>query len=179
MHSLFAAASYVYAPQKGASSKDVVLLDNGLINVCKIVYNDLGKDLSTLVGGGAAGAMAGGMSAFFGAEIRMGIETVLDVVKFNALLDGASIVFTGEGKLDSQSLQGKVIEGVAKRAKLKNVPVIAIVGGVEGNVSKVYEIGVNSVFTINRLPEDFSVSRTKSEQNLLETMDNVLRVLKI
>jgi len=132
-----------------------------------------------VVGGGAAGAMAGGVVAFFSASIGMGIEVVLDAVGFDELLENADVVFTGEGKIDSQSLQGKVIQGVAKRAKQKNVPVIAVVGGVQGDISAIYEQGVNSVFAINQLPEDFSVSRNKSEENLRKTVDNILRILKI
>ena len=101
------------------------------------------------------------------------------VVNFDEILEGATAVFTGEGKLDSQSLQGKVVCGVAKRAKEKGVPVIAIVGGVEGDVSAIYQMGVNSIFTINRLPEDFSVSRFKSEENLRQTADNIIRLMKL
>ena len=172
-------AAYVYAPQKGATPEEVVLLDEGLKHICKIVRRDLGKDVSNLVGGGAAGAMAAGMYAFFDGCIRMGIEVVLDVVQFDDLLDGADVVFTGEGKIDSQSLQGKVVCGVAKRAHAKNVPVIAVVGGVEGDIAPIYDMGVNSVFTINRMPEDFSISRYKSEENLRQTVDNILRALKI
>lgn len=172
-------AAFVYAPQKGADAEQVKTLDAGLRHICETVRRDLGADVSSLRGGGAAGAMAGGMVAFFGATVRMGIDVVLDTVNFDRLLDGADAVFTGEGKMDSQSLQGKVISGVARRAARKNVPVIAVVGGVDGDVSAVYEMGVNSVFTINRMPEDFSVSRYKSEENLGNTVDNILRILKI
>ena len=172
-------AAYVYAPQKGANGEQVKLLDEGLRHICQIVQRDLGKNVSRLVGGGAAGAMAAGMVAFFSASIQMGIDVVLDTVKFDHLLEDADVVFTGEGRMDSQSLQGKVISGVAKRAKAKGVPVVAVVGGVDGDVSDAYDIGVNSVFTINRLPEDFSISRHKSEENLRQTVDNIVRILKI
>ena len=172
-------AAYVYAPQKGANEEQVKLLDEGLRHICQIAQRDLGKNVSDLVGGGAAGAMAGGTVAFFNASVRMGIEVVLDTVRFDRLLKRADVVFTGEGKMDSQSLQGKVISGVAKRAKAKGVPVIAVVGGVEGDISDAYGIGVNSVFTINRLPEDLSISRHKSEENLRQTVDNIVRILKI
>ena len=172
-------AAFVYAPQKGANSEQVLLLDAGLQHICEVVRRDIGKDVSCLVGGGAAGAMAGGMVSFFNASIRMGIDVVLDIVEFDRLLENADIVFTGEGKMDHQSLQGKVISGVAKRAKEKLVPVVAVVGGVDGDVSEVYEKGVTSVFSINRLPEDFSVSRYKSEENLSQTMDNIVRMLKM
>lgn len=170
-------AAYVYAPQKGASPKQVEILDDGLKHLCQVVESQLGKSVSDLIGGGAAGAMAGGMYAFFNAKISKGIEVVLDTVRFETLLENADIVITGEGKLDQQSLQGKVIDGVARRAKKKGVPVIAIVGGVEGEINPVYDMGVNSVFTINRLPEDFSISRYKSRENLEKTIENVLRLL--
>ena len=170
-------AAYVYAPQKGASPKQVEILDDGLKHLCQVVESQLGKSVSDLIGGGAAGAMAGGMYAFFNAKISKGIEVVLDTVHFEELLENADIVITGEGKLDQQSLQGKVIDGVSKRAKKKGVPVIAIVGGVEGEINSVYQMGVNSVFTINRLPEDFSISRYKSRENLEQTLENVLRLL--
>lgn len=172
-------AAYVYAPQKGASPEQVQLLDEGLKHVCDVVKRDLGRDISDMQGGGAAGAMAGGMVAFFDASVKMGIDAVLDTVGFDDLLADADAVFTGEGKIDSQSLEGKVVCGVARRAAAKNVPVIAVVGGVDGDISPVYELGVNSVFTINRMPEDFSVSRYKSKENLSETVDNILRILKI
>ena len=172
-------AAYVYAPQKGATVEQVELLDQGLRHICDVVRNDLGIDVSGLQGGGAAGAMAGGMIAFFGATVKMGIDVVLDTVGFDDLLEGADVVFTGEGKIDSQSLEGKVVCGVAKRASAKGVPVIAVVGGVDGDISPIYGLGVNSVFTINRMPEDFSVSRYKSKKNLSETVDNIFRILKV
>jgi glycerate kinase len=172
-------AAFVYAPQKGANAEQVKFLDDGLRHICQIAQRDLGKNVSSVVGGGAAGAMAGGMVAFFNASIRMGIDVVLDTVGFDRLLEGADVVFTGEGKMDSQSLQGKVISGVAKHAKARGVPVVAVVGGVDGDISDAYDIGVNSVFTINRLPEDFSISRHKSEENLRQTVDNIIRILKI
>lgn len=172
-------AANVFARQKGATDEMVYLLDEGVNHVCEIIKKDFSLDLGDLKGGGAAGSMACGMVAFFGAELKMGIDTVLDCVGFDELIDSESIVFTGEGKIDSQSLRGKVISGIASRAKAKNVPVIAIVGGVEGDISYAYDIGINSVFTINRLPEDFSISKHKSETNLKETMDDVLRLLKI
>lgn len=170
-------AAFVYAPQKGANEEQVRFLDDGLRHICDIVKRDVGADVSKLAGGGAAGAMAGGMVSFFGAEIRMGIDAVLDTVGFERLLEDSDLVFTGEGKIDSQSLQGKVISGVAKRAKSKNVPVIAVVGGIDGDISAAYGMGISSVFSINQMPEDFSLSRYKSEDNLRATMDNIVRLV--
>lgn len=172
-------AARVFAEQKGANIQMIEMLDEGVKHLCDIIKRDIKLDLSNLNGGGAAGAMACGLVAFFGAELKMGIDAVLDTVNFNNLIDNKCLIFTGEGRLDSQSLRGKVISGIAARAKAKGVPVIAVVGGIEGDISKAYDMGINSVFTINRRPEDFALSRYKSEENLRYTMDNILRLMKI
>jgi glycerate kinase len=109
----------------------------------------------------------------------MGIQTVLETVRFSKALEGADVVFTGEGKIDSQSLRGKAVIGVAREAKKANVPVIAIVGGAEGDMRGAYDEGVTAIFPINRLPQDFSVSRKYSAENLEFTVENVLRALKM
>ena len=172
-------AAYVFAPQKGADGEAVRLLDNGLRHTAEAIQRDLGIDVHTLPGGGAAGGLGAGMFAFCGAKLQSGIETVLETVGFDAMLRDADIVFTGEGKLDSQSLGGKAVIGIAAHCKKANVPLIAVVGGAERNLPQVFDTGVTAVFPIGRLPEDFSVSRTKSDINLLETVDNVLRLLRI
>ena len=172
-------AAYVFAPQKGADTVQVQLLDSGVKNLCDVIKETTGVDLSTLKGGGAAGAMGAGMVAFFNATLKMGIDTVLETVGFDDVINDADVIFTGEGKIDSQSLRGKVVIGVARRAKIKGVPVISVVGGSDGDMEKAYEQGVTAIFSINRLPEDFSISRYKSEQNLAFAMDNILRTLKI
>ena len=172
-------AACVFAPQKGADEAQVQLLDDGVKHVCSLVKEQFGVDLSNLKGGGAAGAMGAGMVAFFSAKLKMGIDTVLDTVGFDNLISDADCIFTGEGKIDGQSLGGKVVIGVARRAKKQGVPVIAVVGGAEGDMSKAYEQGVTAIFSINRLPQDFSVSRKFSKENLEFTMDNLSRVIKL
>ena len=171
-------AAQVFAPQKGASEQDVIFLDNGIRHLCDLLAVKYNKDLSTLSGGGSAGAMGAGMVAFFNSQLKMGIDTVLDTVNFTSLVKSADAVFTGEGKIDSQSLRGKVVIGVAKQAKQAGTPVIAIVGGAEGDMSEAYEKGVTSIFTINKLPQDFSISRNFSSENLKFTVDNILRTFK-
>ena len=172
-------ASEVFSRQKGASEEQVAILDKNVKCLCDLFERENKIQLSTLAGGGAAGAMGAGMVAFFDAKLKMGIDTVLDTVDFDNVVKYSDIVFTGEGKIDSQSLRGKVVIGVARRAKNYLVPVVAVVGGAEGDMTKAYDEGVTSVVTINRLPEDFSVSRYKSEDNLKFSFDNFLRLLKI
>ncbi|MBQ9485940.1 MAG: glycerate kinase [Clostridia bacterium] len=171
-------AAKVFAPQKGADEKTVKILDDGVKSICDIIKRDFGADLADLKGGGAAGAFGAGLKAFFGAELKMGIDVVLETVGFEKMLDTADLVITGEGKIDSQSLRGKVVIGVSRAAKCKGVPVIAIVGGAEGDMSEAYEQGVSAIFTVNRLPQDFSVSKNYAAINLARTAEDVFRLVK-
>ncbi|MBQ7308076.1 MAG: glycerate kinase [Clostridia bacterium] len=172
-------AAFVFAKQKGASNEDIELLDNGVKHLCELLLKNYGKDYCNLVGGGAAGAMGAGMVAFFGSQLKMGIDTVLETINFLEIINDADIIFTGEGKIDTQSLSGKVVIGVARKAKEKNVPVISIVGGAEGDLTKAYEQGVTAIFTINKLPQDLSISKHFSKENLEFAVENILRFLKI
>lgn len=171
-------AAYVFGPQKGADGEMVCRLDEGLRHLCEVIARDCGNDLSSVPGAGAAGAMGAGMIAFFGSRLQMGIETVLDTVGFDEIIRDADMIFTGEGKLDTQSIRGKVVIGVAKRARQQGKPVTAVVGGVEPGTDAAFEVGVTAVFSINRLPEDFSISRYKSKENLSETAENIFRFMK-
>ena len=171
-------ASVVFGPQKGADPAMVKALDRGVAHLCEVIRRDLGMDLSKVPGGGAAGAMGAGTIAFFGAKLQMGIETVLDTVGFDRIIRDADLIFTGEGKIDGQSLRGKVVIGVARRAAQQHKPVVAVVGGADEGIEPAYGQGVSAIFPINRLPQDFSISRTHSRENLSFTMDNILRLLK-
>lgn len=175
-----AGAASVFGPQKGADPETVRLLDEGIENLCRVIRRDLGQDLSRLPGGGAAGAMGAGMAAFFGSRLQMGIQTVLDTVGFDEIIADADLIFTGEGKLDAQSLRGKVVMGISARARERDVPVVVIAGGVDDADigDRAFDRGVTAVFPINRLPQDLSVSRHNSAANLGYTVDNILRLLK-
>ncbi len=173
-------AAHVFAPQKGAGKDMVEILDDGVKHLCKVLEGQIcGLDLTNLAGGGAAGAMGAGMVAFFSSELKMGIDTVLDTVGFEDIISDADYIFTGEGKIDGQSLRGKVVIGVSKKAKKQGVPVIAVVGGADGDVSLAFNEGVSAIFTINKLPQDFSISRNFSKENLAFAFDNILRLIKI
>ncbi|MBP1918961.1 glycerate kinase [Youngiibacter multivorans] len=171
-------AAHVFGPQKGADPEMVLFLDEGIKHLAEVIGKDLGMDLSVVPGTGAAGAMGAGMIAFFSSKLQMGIETVLDTVNFSEVIEGADAIFTGEGKIDFQSLRGKVVIGVARRAKKKGVPVIVVAGGADNDIEEAYEVGVSAIFTINRLPEAFETSRYKSVENLTFTVDNILRLAK-
>jgi glycerate kinase len=171
-------AAHIFGPQKGADPEMVLLLEEGVKHLAEVIRRDLRKSLGDIPGTGAAGAMGAGMIAFFDSKLQMGIETVLDTVHFNSLISDADMIFTGEGKMDNQSLRGKVVIGVARRAQMQNIPVIVIVGGAEEGIDTAYGLGVSSVFSINRLPEGFETSRYKSVENMTFAVDNLLRLIK-
>lgn len=168
-------AAAVFGPQKGADSAMVVRLDEGLRHLAEVVRRDTGCDAMNEPGAGAAGGMGYGMLACFGAKLQMGIETVLDTVSFETLARRADIILTGEGRMDGQSLRGKVVMGIARRAKPLGVPVVAVVGDIGDDVAPAYEQGVTGIFSINRVAQDFQKVKARSKNDLALTMDNLVR----
>ncbi len=170
-------AAYVFAPQKGAGADMVRLLDAELIALDKILARELGAQVADLPGAGAAGAMGAGAVAFFGARLNPGIETVLDTVRFEERIAGADFVITGEGRLDSQSLRGKVVIGVSRRAKRAGIPVIAVVGDVGDDIGEAYDLGVTAIFSTNHLAIPFSEAKKRSAKDYRLTIESIFRAL--
>lgn len=142
-------AAAVFGPQKGADAQAVRLLDDGLRHLAEVIESDLGGDLLALPGGGAAGGFGAGSAAFLGAKLQMGIETVLELVDFDRLAADADLVITGEGRLDSQSLGGKVVSGVAGRCRALGVPAAALVGALALEPDDLAALGLCSARSIN------------------------------
>lgn len=153
-------AAAVYAPQKGASADDVEALDKGLERLADAVKKTVGIDMRNMPGSGAAGGLGGGLAAFCGATLRPGIEIVLDLAGFDEALRGADLVITGEGKLDSQLKYGKALAGVLGRATLAGVPVIGVVGSIEGEEEFLGEGGFMALATLvgRDVPVEFAVA---------------------
>lgn len=172
-----AGAAAVFVPQKGADAAMVARLDAGLRHLGQVAARCLGRDFSHLPGAGAAGGLGFGMAAFCGAQLRMGIDAVLDAVGFDSLLPGTDVVFTGEGKIDSQSARGKVVSGVAARCRKAGVPVVAVVGQIGQGFEEMYQQGLTAVFSINRAAQPFAESRFHAGENLALTMENIARLL--
>ncbi|MBS5782297.1 MAG: glycerate kinase [Clostridium sp.] len=168
-------AAAIFGPQKGATPEEIELLDAGVQHLSQIIKQTIGLDLAFVPGTGAAGAMGAGMAAFFHSRLQMGVETILDTVQFEELASGADMIFTGEGKLDSQSLRGKVVIGIARRAKALGVPVTALVGDIGDDMEAAYDEGVSAIFSINRVAVDFPVAKLRSRQDLSLTIDNLMR----
>lgn len=172
-------ASAVFAPQKGADEDMVRLLDEGLAHLAKIIKRDLHIEVKDIKGAGAAGGLGAGSIAFLQSKLTKGIDVILDTIKFDELVSKADIVFTGEGKFDSQSLHGKVVMGVANRSQKYKTPVIVVTGAIGENIQEAYNKGITAIFSINKEPMEFSKSALKSKENMILTMENILRLLKI
>ena len=171
-------AAYIFGPQKGADDEMVKFLDGQLRAMDAAIIRCLDLHVADLPGAGAAGAFGAGCVAFLGAKLKSGIETVLDTVEFDRRMEGADVVFTGEGRIDSQSVHGKVIDGISRRTTKAGVPLVAIVGDVRDDAYEAYDIGVTAIFSINRLAIPFSEARPRSRQDYIRTFEDVLRLIK-
>ncbi len=145
-------AAAVFGPQKGASPQQVALLEAGLQHFCWVIREQTGVDVASLDGGGAAGALAAGLLAFLGGRIASGVDLLLDTNGFDAHLASADLVITGEGQMDSQTISGKGPIGVARRAREKGVPTIALVGSLNTTDQLLHEAGMQAVLPIMPRP---------------------------
>lgn len=172
-------AAHVFSPQKGADEGMIQELEAGMVHYASILEQTVQiPKIRELPGGGAAGGMGTGMAALLGAKLIPGIQAVLDTVQIDTLAEHADLILTGEGKIDSQSIHGKVLSGIARRGKALGIPVVAIAGGIDWEaLPELYRDGLTAAFSINQLPEDFSVSRGKSMENLETEMENLLRLI--
>lgn len=137
-------AAEVFGPQKGATPAMVAHLEAGLAHLADCVRTQLGKDVLALAGGGAAGGLGAGAVAFFDAELKPGIATVLEVSRFDSALRGADWCLTGEGSFDRQSLDGKVVSGVAAAARAAGVPVVVLAGRIRATVDEYRPHGIHA-----------------------------------
>lgn len=123
-------AAAVFAPQKGAAPDMVARLERNLEHFATVIKGDLKVNLADMKHAGAAGGLAGGLHALGGAKLRSGIDTILELVRFDDYLEGADLVVTGEGCIDAQTTMGKVVAGVAAAAKRRGIKVIAFTGSI-------------------------------------------------
>jgi len=144
-------ASAVFGPQKGATAGMVMQLDANLAHYAALISRDLGKEVAMAPGAGAAGGMGAALLAL-GGRLRPGIEIILDAVGFEAIARDADLIITGEGRMDSQTVNGKVPIGVARIAKRLGKLVIGIAGSLSADVAMVYDHGIDAVFSVVSRP---------------------------
>lgn len=166
------------AALKGADPSMIISLESKMVRLAGILQRSSGVDVQALMGAGAAGGMGGGMAAMFSSELKSGVDAILDSVKFENLISDADLILTGEGSFDAESLHGKVVIGVARRAKKLDKKVLAFVGDIGDSVEKAYEEGVTGIFSINRVAVSYLEARERAMDDLFLTVDNVIRCIK-
>lgn len=162
-------AAFMFAPQKGASPEEVKILDDQLISLSQTIQDCLGLDVSNLKGSGAAGGMGAGIHAFLGGTLISGIDLILELAGFDRLLTECSVIITGEGRLDQQSLGGKAISGISRHAREKNVPIIVVTGEQEPGLENLKALGIQTVF------ETGKIDRTQPVSEIQRTCRRALR----
>ncbi|MBO8138303.1 MAG: glycerate kinase [Desulfotomaculum sp.] len=171
-------ASAVYGPQKGATPEMVEELDGKLSYFAKQIKEQLKIDVADVPGAGAAGGLGAGLIAFTGAELKSGVELVLDTINIDSLIKQADLIITGEGQIDSQSAYGKVPMGIAVRAAKHNIPVIAITGKIGSDIEKLYELGISSVVTIVNGPISLKEAMENAAELTADAAERTFRLLK-
>jgi glycerate kinase len=141
-------ASAIFGPQKGATDETVAVLDRNLSHYASLILKETGRDVEKIEGSGAAGGLGAGLLAFLNANLKRGVDIVIETVKLEQHMAEADLVITGEGRIDGQTIHGKTPAGVSKTAKKLNIPVIAIAGSIGDGYEKVHEEGISSVFSI-------------------------------
>ncbi|WP_029906776.1 glycerate kinase [Prevotella sp. 10(H)] len=170
-------ASVVYGPQKVATPEMVRILDDALNHYSQVIKNQLEKDVADIPCAGAAGGLGAGLLAFTNANLCKGIDIVIKHTNLREAIKKADFVFTGEGRIDSQTQYGKTPFGVAQVAKSENKRVIAIAGSVGDGVESLYEAGFDAIFSI--IPDAISleIAMQSGKENIERTMENIIRVL--
>ncbi|MBL7165499.1 MAG: glycerate kinase [Dehalococcoidales bacterium] len=172
-------ASWVYGPQKGATEEMCRQLDDALASYASVIKKDLGIGIKDMPGAGAAGGLGAGLVAFLGARLVPGIEIVSDAVGLVEHLKGASLVLTGEGRLDTQTTFGKTVSGVAKQAKVLGIPVVVIAGELHGDLKELYQHGINAALSIAPGPITREESEADAARLISDAAERALRLVLI
>ncbi|MEQ9763550.1 glycerate kinase [Streptococcus sp. ZJ151] len=167
-------ASLVYGPQKGGNSDQLEALDRALNRYADLVAEVTGRQEKDSPGAGAAGGLGFSLMAFFNAKSQSGIATILDLIAIEDVIAKADLVITGEGQMDSQSVNGKAPMGVAQLAQKHHVPTIAIVGGASTGLDALYEAGISGVFDIVHSPMSLKDAMTNASSLITNTAKNVI-----
>lgn len=170
-------AACVFAPQKGADPEMVAALDKGLQHLAQVIRQTTGHDIATLPGAGAAGGMGGTLSALLNAELKPGIDLLLDLTDFDKLIEGADLIITGEGKSDRQTVMGKVPSGILKRARRQGLPVILVSGSIE-DADILNQAGFRAAFSITPAPMSLEEAMRPSTacRNIMQTVGQICRI---
>ena len=170
-------ASAVYGPQKGATPEMVEQLDAALAHMASVVRRDLGVEIDEVPGAGAAGGLGGGMIGFLGGHLEAGVDIVLETVGLEGRLDEADLVITGEGSVDYQTVYNKAPIGVARLAKARGIPVVAIVGSLGERYREVHDHGIDAVLAITSAPMTLEEASDRAEELVADAAEQAMRMM--
>ncbi|RKR14882.1 glycerate kinase [Maribacter vaceletii] len=167
-------AAHVYGEQKGASKEEIIFLDAGLIHLNKIIQEELQKDFALVPGAGAAGGTAYGLKTFFDAEYLSGVDFLLELAEVPKIIESQKInyIVTGEGKIDSQTIHGKLVNGVVKMAKKHKIPVVAICGKLDVDANELQKLGVQKVMQTYNPSKGVKYSMENASQLIEELIED-------
>ena len=172
-------ASRIFGPQKGADEATIVELDRNLSHYADVIKKSLQIDVKNVPGSGAAGGMGAALMAFLGAELRSGIEIVTQALNLEEHIHDCTWVLTGEGRLDSQSIHGKVPVGVANVAKKYHKPVIGIAGSLTRDVGIVHQYGIDAVFSVLNSVSSLEEAFRGASDNIYRASRNIAATLQV
>jgi len=172
-------SAHVYAPQKGATPEIVEQLETNMAYFADILEKTIDQKVRDIPGAGAAGGLGAGLIAFVNGTLKPGIEIVLEASRFVEKVQGASLILTGEGKIDYQTAFGKTLSGVAREAKKQAIPVIGIGGMVDADIDNLYEIGINSVFSLCNQPMDLQTAMENADALLQVISERIIRAVLV
>jgi glycerate 2-kinase len=172
-------ASAIFGPQKGATPDMVAILDRNLAHYADMIRRELGKQVGDIPGAGAAGGLGAGLLAFLPAELKRGVDIVIETVQLAERVKGADLVITGEGRIDGQTVFGKTPIGVAKTAKRFGVPVIGIAGSLGDDSTAVLDHGIDALFTIVPGVVPLEQALEQAERYVTQTARHIASVYRL
>lgn len=172
-------ATYTYGPQKGADQEMLELLEEGMLHYNDTLKEHFGKDMNEVKGAGAAGGLGAGLVAFLNAKLQPGVDTILDLVKFDDIVMDADLIITGEGRFDGQSLYGKVPVGVAKRSLQSKGKTIVLAGSIGDVPEGLERYGIDAVVSTIDKPMALEEVFAKAEVLLTNAIDRMLQLIII
>ena len=172
-------AAHIFAPQKGATKEEVQLLDEQLMAYAEVIKRELGIEVQDIPGAGAAGGMGSGVCAFFGGSLVSGIDVILNTIAFENMLTDCACIFTGEGKFDKQSLDGKAVIGICNRAQKMHVPVIVVAGSSEVTLDEATRYGIVNIFETCAYSGGTKLSKENCRSDLIHTMKDAVKAIPL
>ncbi len=172
-------ATYIYGPQKGGTEKQLLYLEEGMKNYVSVLKKKFGTDVSKIPGSGAAGGISAALMLFANAKLQSGIKIILDTIHFKEMLRETDLVVTGEGRLDGQSVRGKVLYGIGMACKEQGVPAIAVVGSIGNGGDEICNYGIRAVIPIIDAPMNLKTAMERSDELLRKAAIRAFKLIEI